>query len=260
MTPETSDTLKVFWQPGCSSCLRTKEFLTEHKVPFQSIDVLNDEGGMDEMARLGVRTVPIVSCGQDYVSGQILRDVAAFAGIEWGREVLAPQDLKARIDGILAGALRFSAQLPPHELNTMLPDRPRSYRDLACHIFQIVEAFLEEAEGDPLTAAKYEASAPDGVLSVDDVVAFGKDVQGLFDAWWEDARLGDFARPAACYYGLQTQQDFMERTAWHAGQHTRQLMLVLEKCGVRPDVPLTDGDFAGLPMPENVWDNEKRWD
>ena len=52
----------------------------------------------------------------------------------------------------------------------------------------------------------------------------------------------------------------MERTAWHAGQHTRQLMLVLEKLGIAPDGPLTDDDFAGLPMPRNVWDNEKSWD
>lgn len=260
MTPETTEPFKVFWQPGCSSCLRTKEFLAEHGVPFKSVDVLNDDGGMEEMARLGVRTVPIVSRGQDYVSGQILRDVAAFTGIAWGRDVLPPEDLKMRIDGIVAGALRFSAQLPSDRLDDMLPDRPRSYRDLACHIFQIVEAFLEEAEGDPLTAAKYEAPAPEGVRTVEDITAFGKDVQGAFDAWWEDARMGDFNRPAVCYYGSQTQQDFMERTAWHAGQHTRQLMLVLEKCGIAPDIPLTDPDFAGLPMPENIWDNEKRWD
>ena len=149
MTIAQSEPFKVFWQPGCSSCLRTKEFLTEHGVPFQSIDVLNDEGGMEAMAVLGVRTVPIVSRGRDYVSGQILRDVAAFTGVAWGRAVLPVEDLRTRIDGIMAGALRFAAQLPEAELDVQLPDRPRSYRDLACHIFQIVEAFVEEAEGDP---------------------------------------------------------------------------------------------------------------
>lgn len=251
---------KVFWQPGCSSCLRTKEFLTEHGVPFVSVDVLNDEGGMEQMAALGVRTVPIVSRGQDYVSGQILRDVAAFTGVSWGREVLPVADLKARIDGIVAGALRFSAQLPEEALDQMLPDRPRSYRDLACHIFQIVEAFVEEAEGDPLTAAKYEASAPVDVRTVADVLEFGRAVEARFDGWWAEAEGGDFSRPAMCYYGAQTQHDFMERTAWHSGQHTRQLMLVLEKLGVTPDQPMTDADFAGLPMPENVYDNDKRWD
>ena len=260
MTIAQSEPFKVFWQPGCSSCLRTKEFLTEHGVPFQSIDVLNDEGGMEAMAVLGVRTVPIVSRGRDYVSGQILRDVAAFTGVAWGRAVLPVEDLRARIDGIMAGALRFAAQLPEAELDVQLPDRPRSYRDLACHIFQIVEAFVEEAEGDPLTAAKYEAPAPEGVVTVADVVAYARGVQSRFAEWWEETKDGDFSRAAACYYGAQTQQDFMERTAWHAGQHTRQLQLVLEKLGVTPNGPMTDQDFAGLPMPENIWDNEKRWD
>lgn len=254
-----TEQLRVFWQPGCSSCLRTKEFLAEHGVPFRSIDVLNDPGGMDEMAALGVRTVPIVARGKDYVSGQILRDVAAFAGIEWGRKVLPPAELKTRIDGILAGALRFSAQLPEERLDDMLPERPRSYRDLACHIFQIVDAFVDEAEGDPLTAAKYEANAPAGVVSSADIVEFGTGVRDRFDGWWADAP-DAFDRPAACYYGYQSQHDFMERTAWHSGQHARQLMLVLGKLGIAPDGPLTEADFAGLPMPTNVWDNEKSWD
>ncbi len=37
-------------------------------------------------------------------------------------------------------------------------------------------------------------------------------------------------------------------------------MLVLEKLGITPNRPLTDPDFAGLPMPEQVYDDEKPWD
>lgn len=250
--------LKVFWQPGCSSCLRAKEFLTEHGIAFRSIDVLNDEGGLAALSALGVRNVPIVARGNAFVSGQILRDVAAFAGIEWRHEVLPPEALKTRIDGIIAGALRFSAQLPEAHLDDMLPNRPRSYRDLACHIFQIVEAFVDESEGDPLTDDKYARPAPDGVAGVGDITRLGETIRARFAAWWDGSH--DFSRPADCYYGDQTLQDFMERTAWHAGQHTRQMMLVLEKLGVAPEDPMTDADFSGLPMPREVWDDEKRWD
>jgi arsenate reductase-like glutaredoxin family protein len=28
--------VRVYWQPGCSSCLKTKEFLLDHGVPFVS--------------------------------------------------------------------------------------------------------------------------------------------------------------------------------------------------------------------------------
>ena len=43
-TPENREQpLKVYWQPGCSSCLKTKEFLLEHGIPFESVNVLDDE-------------------------------------------------------------------------------------------------------------------------------------------------------------------------------------------------------------------------
>lgn len=260
-TAATSDEIKVYWQPGCSSCLRTKEFLAEHGVPFRSIDVLADPQGFRDLEELGVRMIPLVVKGRAYVSGQILSDVARIAGIQYGRKVLPVEDLKARIDGILAAALRYSAQLPddPAVLNTMLPNRPRSYKDLACHIFMIVEAFVAETEGDPLTEAKYLAPAPDGVETPADIVAFGEGVRARWEAWWAQGG-HDFGRKADVYYGQQTLHDYMERTAWHSGQHSRQLALVLEKLGITPEGKLAEVDFAGLPMPQNVWDNEKRWD
>jgi len=257
---QTEPELRVYWQPGCSSCLRTKEFLTRHGVPFVSIDVLADERGFRELADLGVRMIPLVARGNEWVSGQILGDVARIAGIELDRQVLPPAELKARIDGILAGAIRFSAQLPEAHLGDMLPNRPRSFRDLASHIFQIVDAFVDETEGVPLTEEAHLRTAPPHVRTAADLVAAGHATRARLNAWWQAHRDGEFARKADVYYGDQTLHDFMERTAWHSGQHTRQLMLVLEKLGVTPDRPLTDADFAGLPMPENVYDDEKPWE
>ena len=34
--------VKAYWQPGCTSCLRMKEFLAKHGVPFVSVNVLED--------------------------------------------------------------------------------------------------------------------------------------------------------------------------------------------------------------------------
>jgi len=257
---QTEPELRAYWQPGCSSCLRTKEFLTRHGVPFVSIDVLADERGFRELEELGVRMIPLVAKGKEYVSDQILKDVARIVGIDFDRKVLPPSELKARIDGILAGAIRFSAQLPEAHLGDMLPNRPRSFRDLASHIFQIVDAFVDETEGTPLTEEAYLRPAPPHVCTAADLVASGREIRARFDAWWQANQDGDFSRQAEVYYGSQTLQDFMERTAWHLGQHARQLMLVLEKLGVAPDRPLADADFAGLPMPENVYDDEKSWD
>jgi len=55
------------------------------------------------------------------------------------------------------------------------------------------------------------------------------------------------------YYGERPLHDVLDRTAWHAAQHTRQLMLMLESSGMAPDRPLTGDDLRGLPVPDEVW-------
>src|SRR5215471_2569187 len=55
----SSEPLKVYWQPGCTGCLRMKEFLTKHGVEFISVNVLADKEGLDELVKLAGRHVPI---------------------------------------------------------------------------------------------------------------------------------------------------------------------------------------------------------
>jgi len=258
-TPEP-DRFRVYWQPGCSSCLKTKEFLTQNGVPFDSIDVLADEAGFAELEALGIRQVPVVVRGTEWVSGQVLREVARFTGVRWGHQMLPPEEIVARINTIADGAIRFAGQLPDGVFSETLPNRPtRTYGGLACHIFQIFDAFVDEGEGTPLTHEAYLAPPPDGVTTSADIVAFGTRARDRFNAWWQ-AGGHDFARRADVYYGEVNLHEFLERTAWHAGQHTRQMMLLLRSLDIAPDGPLEDDAFAGLPMPDNIWDDEKRWD
>ena len=105
------------------------------------------------------------------------------------------------------------------------------------------------------------SNLPPDVKTKDDLLEYGSGVRARFNAWWgTTGHETDFSQPGNVYYGDVTLHEVLERTAWHSGQHTRQLMLTLEKLGSTPDGPLTDADFAGLPMPKGVWDNEKTWD
>ena len=58
--------IKVYWQPGCTSCLRMKEFLTKHGVTFVSVNALEDKDAFAVLAALGIRSVPIVRRGEDW--------------------------------------------------------------------------------------------------------------------------------------------------------------------------------------------------
>ena len=76
-----------------------------------------------------------------------------------------------------------------------------------------------------------------------------------FEAWRAGpGRSADFTRKARVYYGDVTLHDYLERTTWHSGQHVCQLVMVLGLLGIMPDLPPTAATFAGLLMPEKVWD------
>jgi glutaredoxin/uncharacterized damage-inducible protein DinB len=260
-TTGNDELLKVYWQPGCSSCLRTKEFLTKHGVPFVSINVRTDREAFDDLARFGVRRVPIVRRGGDWVDGQVLKDLARIAGIRWDAPALGlPANLVAQTNTVFACAQRL-ATIPETQLDALLPDRPRSYRQLAAHIFQIIEAFLDLVEhGRRVEFVTYNQDIPAHITSGEELVRFGKDVQERFNAWWRrNGPRTDMTARADVYYGEQTLHEFLERSVWHAAQHTRQLQLVVEKLGLTPNPPLTVADLAGLPLPDNVWDDKLKF-
>ena len=252
--------IKAYWQPGCTSCLRMKEFLTRHGVPFVSVNVLEDKDGFAELAALGIRSVPIVRRGTDWANGQVLRDVARVAGIAWGgAQVLPAAELAARLVEIQTTAQRLFAQVPDDTLGRMLPHRPRSYAQLAYHIFNICDAFLEhEVQGLPLKEGAYGRVPAPGQDTKTKILAYGQDVLERFKRWWDGpGQATDFSRKAKVYYGDVTLHEYLERTTWHSGQHVRQLTMVLTMLGIEPEPPPSKDMFRGLPMPDKVWDDER---
>ncbi len=253
--------IKAYWQPGCTSCLRMKEFLTKHGVAFVSVNVLEDAGALAELAALGVRTVPIVRRGSDWANGQVLRDVARVAGIPWGgARMLSPPELVARLSAVQEAAQRLFAQVPDAALPRLLPNRPRSYAELAYHIFNIADALLEhEVQGLPLREGAYSRVPPPNMQTKAALLDYGRDVTARLSAWWNGpGRKTDFARKANVYYGDITLHEYLERTTWHSAQHVRQLLMVLGMLGIAADGPPGPELFAGLPMPDKVWDDEQK--
>jgi glutaredoxin len=250
----TAETVKLFWQPGCTSCLRTKEWLTKRGIPFQSVNVHDDAGGWDELARLGPRTVPVVSRGDKYVFAQQLGQVATFLGVDLKEERLAPEELVRRLDAVLEAAEAGVRALPDETLGRMLPGRNRTYRELANHIFRIPDAFLEAvAGGAKLEVESINLGPTEAMRRFADVADYGAAVRKKVRAWWEQESDRGAERVMATYYGPTPMHLVLERTTWHSTQHTRQLEMVLGIVG--RDVPkrLTPELLKGLPLPTDVW-------
>lgn len=247
---------RVYWQPGCTSCLRTKEFLTSHGVPFESVNVRDTPGAMQMLAELGLRSVPVVARGNEAIYAQEIREVAAFVGIPFELQALAPAELAHRLELILAAAQRYLHQLPDTRVNDRLPGRNRSWLDLSYHLFVIVLGFLDAARGGELTEEHFLRKPPPEMKSFAQAAAFGGRVRDDFSDWW--ATLPDGVLPASVktYYGQQPTGTVLERSCWHVAQHVRQLAALLEIAGLPVDGPLGPTELAGLPLPEKVWDSE----
>jgi glutaredoxin/uncharacterized damage-inducible protein DinB len=244
------EALKVYWRPGCSSCVRVKEFLSGLGVDYESVNVSARPEAMQELAALGVRTVPVVSRGSEFVFAQELADVSVFIGRKVDFQRLPAPVLMDKWLKVLSAAQRHARQLPGDRLRERATEgRDRSIRDLAFHIYQIPQAFLDAVEhgAEDLTAI-YNAPPPDA----GEIDEFGRKVEERLRRWW--AGNPDTSGTITVYYGEQPLHHVLERSTWHSAQHARQIIAVLERLGIRPDAPLTKEDYAGLPMPTGLWE------
>ena len=251
-----TQSLKVYWRPGCSSCVRVKEFLSNLGIDYESVNVSATPAAMDDLRALGVRTVPVVSRGRDYVFAQELADVSRFIGRQVEFRRLPAPALMEKWLNVLATAQRHIAQIPAARLGERATEgRDRSIRDLAYHIYQVADAFLQAVENgrEDLTAV-YNAPPPANVTSAHDVVNFGREITKRVEAWWARQSDKTCSGTVRTYYGVQPLHHLLERSTWHSAQHARQIIAVLEELGVKVDRPLGEKDYAGLPMPAGVWE------
>ena len=211
---------------------------------------------MADLRRLGARSVPIVSKGDKFVFAQIIKDVVNFLELEDDTAPeLAPEELSERYDGILETAIRLIRQMPDDRLEDELPNRPRSWRVLMHHVFQIPTAFLNmEESSEALTYEDLVAPPPKNLKISADIAEFGQEVRARFQNWWKGAEGQDFSGEVSTYFGGTSRHEMLERTVWHSTQHVRQVASLLEQAGVTPDRPLTQSDIRGLPLTEHVWD------
>jgi glutaredoxin/uncharacterized damage-inducible protein DinB len=251
----STDHLRVYWRQGCSSCVKVKEYLAGLGVEFESIDVGVRPQAMDELREMGVRTVPVVARGKEYVFAQALEEVSRFIGHEFQANRLPPEVLVKKWLKVLAAAQHHVMQIPRERLpERATPGRDRSIRDLAYHVYQVPESFLEALQNgvEDLTSV-YNAPPPADVKSVEQIRSYGNGIGKRLEAWWATLPDKSCRQTVKTYYGARPLHELLERCAWHSAQHARQIIAVLEASGVAADGPLSAEDYAGLPMPAGLW-------
>ncbi len=223
-----------------------------------TVDVLNDVGGRERLLALGVRTVPVVARGDQYVFAQNFDDVAEFVGLQGGAHTpLSPDQLVAKWLNVYRAAQRYVRQLPNEQLDErVIANRDRSIRILAHHVFRIGEAFLETAiDGAEYTPQVANVPPEEGTFTKGEEIArYGDTVLLRLRSWWTGLADKSCKGKIKTFFGMQPMHVLLERSTWHSAQHARQLIAVLERFGIEPDGRLTVEDLEGLPLPKRLWE------
>ena len=125
--------------------------------------------------------------------------------------------------------------------------RDRSIRDLAYHIYQIPDAFLQAVENGVDLTSIYNALARRRGLDRQDPRIRKTDREPARGAGGRPRRQvvppdgEDLCEERPLH-------ELLERCTWHSAQHARQIIAVLERLGIKADGPLTEADYAGLPL------------
>jgi hypothetical protein len=226
-------------------------------VDFIAVDTINDPGGYEQMQKLGVRHVPVVAKGTQYILCHNLELVAEFVGVHGtGHVPLPPDELVKKWINVLHATQRYVRQFSAEQL--MLdaqPNRPRQTRWVAHHVFNIGDAHLKcVVDGAKDVNEITRMANVERFISGEDLARFGADVIARLESWWGELTDRSGRQTLDTVYGTITLHQLLDRSTWHSAQHARQIMDVLERLGITPDGRLTAAELAGLPLPERIWD------
>jgi hypothetical protein len=248
-----TNVVQAYWMPGCSSCLRMKEFISKSGREWVAINADEDLEARAELEANG-HVLPVARLGDRWVNGVDLAAVADLLEVPYEAPVIMPaQELVDRYNLNLDVARSIIGQMTEEMLAHTMPNRKRPMFDVANQVASVMRAFLGAYYDDKHASSFY--SKPDEVRTKDDVLSRLDETRQLFNTWWAEDGIDDpLDRVTPTYWGYPTLLEVLEREVWHTTQHIRQLEYTLKEFGVTPELPLTNAHLAGLPLPEGIHD------
>ncbi|MFI8595566.1 DinB family protein [Microbacterium sp. NPDC078428] len=248
----TAAQIEIYWMPGCSSCLRLKEFVEKTGKPYVAINVEAEPARAGKLTERGMR-VPALCVGDRCVNGVHLPTVAELIGVDYAEpDRLSPTELVERYRRVIEVLRAVVPQITPDVAKFALPGRERTLIEVAGHAGCVMRYFLGKYDDDDhpkffddLEPQGMDAAALDGFIA---------ETAASFESWAAEAADDPLDTVVPLYWGHRPLHEGLEREVWHTAQHTRQVIFMLEQSGVTPNHRLSPEDLAGLPLPERVFD------
>jgi glutaredoxin-like protein NrdH len=235
----------------------TKALLSQRGVEFDALDVANDAQAMAALRDLGLSSVPAVVVGDRSMTGWNPTKLAELVGFTYDERAAPPEELIGSIGQIVEAAIRAMAVVPDGCWERSAEDRKRPLRELARHLFDVVEKGVDADVLSAFPAGTWLSNKDVPALARPQLMTrYGEAVRAKFAAWYTaplDAAA--FERTIDADVGPRTLTQVLERTRLHAGQHLRQIYAILGWCGVTAPEALSDDDLRrlGLELPADVF-------
>jgi glutaredoxin len=232
----------------------TKAMLSRRGVEFDALDVENDPEALKALRALGIASVPAVVVGERWMTGWNPTRLAELVGFAHQERGTSPEELIASLREITDAALRAVRQMPTDaDWERMAPGRQRPLRELARHLFHVVEMSVDADVLECFPAKTWlEAKDVPALKGSARLARYGEAVRAKFEAWYGSAELDPaaFSRTLDADVGPRTLEQVLQRTRLHSAQHLRQLYRFLDWFGITPDNPLTDDDLRKMGLEE----------
>jgi len=244
--------ISVYWVPGCSSCLRAKEFVENLGMPFESKNVAEDSEAMDEIVAAGLQGIPVVRKGNRFVYAQYIDSVVQLFGLPATRARLSKEQLLERWENVLQKARQIIANFSEATLDrSVIEGRDRSVKVLSSHVFQINEAFQKMID-EGLTDTRDISDIPRAdIMSRSNLLDYIDGVLADFQTWRRSGRADHIPDRLNTFYGEHPSLPVLERFVWHSAQHARQLDHVAAGLGAELSIP--PELYSDLPLPKRIW-------
>jgi glutaredoxin len=244
--------ISVYWIPGCSSCLKVKEFVEDQGVSFESVNVAEHQEAMDELVAAGLHGLPVVRKGDRYIYAQFIDNVAELLEVSQHRPRLSQEELLERWEQILEIARNIITGFGEDTLERRaMADRDRSIKVLSSHVFQINDAFRKMIDDGMADTRAIGDDPRANIVTREDLLTYVATMLKQYRAWRAGANGNAIPVRLKTFYGEQPSHRVLERYVWHSTQHTRQLDHVAAGLGSELRVP--SELYKDLPLPKRLW-------
>src|SRR5207247_6363432 len=134
------------------------------------------------------------------------------------------------LDRVLESAQGLIARFDARQMDHVPPERKRTLRDLAFHVFRLSLGFVDAVDRAELPESVYEERAHPELVSGGDVARYGALVRARLSGWLQGAGGEEYKRTVETYYGPQAAGTVLERTTSAAGQLLPQMYVRRQRC------------------------------